>query len=160
MEKHYAEVATLDASETQRRLAVASADDRGALAYRYCLADDADPRLAIAKRLLALIPIARRHLKERKPALELTEILGLNQRANMLLIIPHLERGLDILAAASEGGRRKSAGARDSREELALSFKEAKKSNPGLTRQQFLAGQPEQVSVRTLQRGLRDLADA
>jgi hypothetical protein len=160
MEKHYSEVATLDASETQRRLAAASADDRGALAYRCCLADNADPRLAIAKRILALIPIARRHLQQSKPALELTEISALNQRASMLLITPHLKRGLKGLAAVSEGGRRKNSGARDLREERALSFKEAKKTNPGLTRQQFVDGQSERVSVRTLQRGLKDLADA
>lgn len=158
MEKHYAEVATLDASETQRRLAAASADDRGALAYRYCLADNADPRLAIAKRILALIPIARRHLRQSKPAPEFSEILGLNQRANMLLITPHLMRGLNNLAAASEGGRRMNAGLRDLREERALSFKEAKESNPDLTRQQFVDSLPERFSVRTLQRGLKDLA--
>src|ERR1019366_7370944 len=103
MEKHYSEVATLDASETERRLAAASADDLGALAYRDCLVDNADPRLAIAKRILALIPIAQRHLHEGKPALELTEIFGLNERANMLLITPHLMRGLNSLAAAREG---------------------------------------------------------
>jgi hypothetical protein len=76
LEKHYSEVATLDASETQRRLAAASADDRGALAYRHCLVDNADPRLAIAKRIRPLIPIARRHLQEGKPAPDLMEIFG------------------------------------------------------------------------------------
>jgi len=158
MEKHYLEVATLDASETQRRLAAASADDQGVLAYRYCMADGADPRLAIAKRLLALIPIARRHLKEGKPALEFLEISALNERANMLLITPHLRRGLNNLAAAREGGRRKNASSRDWRDDLALKFKEAKETNPNLTRQQFIDGLPRPVSVRTLQRGLKDLA--
>jgi hypothetical protein len=158
MEKHYLEVATLDASETQRRVAAASADDQGALAYRHCLADNADPRLAIAKRILALIPIARRHLQEGKPALEIIEILALNERANMLLITPHLMRGLNNLAAAREGGRRKNAGTRDWREELALRFKEARETNPSLTRQQFVDSLPARISVRTLQRGLTDLA--
>ena len=85
MEKHYSEVATLDANETQRRLARAAADDLGALAYRRCLVDKADPRLKIAKRLLDLIPIARRHLLAGKPALDLVEIFRLNERANYLL---------------------------------------------------------------------------
>jgi hypothetical protein len=158
MEEHYSEVAKLDASETQRRPAAASADDLGAFAYRYCLVDNADPRLAIAERILALIPIARRHLQEGQPALDLAEILALNERANRLLFAPHLRRSLDNLAAVREGGRKTSAGARDSREDLALRFIEAKETNPTLTRQQFVESQPEPVSVRTLQRGLRDLA--
>jgi hypothetical protein len=159
MEKHYAEVATLDASQTQHRLAAASADDPGVLAYKYCLADNADPRLTIAKRILALIPIARRHLQEGKQAPNLTEIFALNERANLLLITPHLMRGLNNLTAAREGGRRKNAGARDSREDLALKFKEAKRTDPRLTRQQFLDYQSEPVLLRTLQRGLKDLAN-
>ncbi len=159
MEKHYSEVATLDASETQRRLAAAAADDPGVLAYRYCLTDDADPRLAIAKRILFLIPVARRHMKEGTPGLdEIFEILALNERANMLLISPHLRRGLNNLAAAREGGRRKNASSRDWRDELALRFKEARKTNPGLTRQQFVDSLPRPISVKTLQRGLKDLA--
>jgi hypothetical protein len=158
MEKHYSEVAKLDASETQRRLTAASADDQGVLAYRYSLADGADPRLAIAKRILALIPIARRHLQENKAALELTGIFGLNERANMLLITPHLRRGLNNLAAAREGGRRKNASSRDWRDDLALKFKEAKETNPNLTRRQFVDSLPVRISVRTLQRGLKDLA--
>jgi hypothetical protein len=158
MEKHYSEVATLDASETQRRLAAMSADDPGRLAYRYCAVDGSDPRLAIAKRIMALIPIARRHLHENKPALELTEIFGLNERANKLLTNPHLRRGLAILAAVSEGGKRKNASSRDWRVELAMRFREAQDANPGLTPKQFVDSLPRRISVRTLQRGLKDLA--
>jgi hypothetical protein len=158
MAKHYSVVATLDASETQRRLAAASADDQGVLAYRYCLVDGADPRLAIAKRILALIPIARRHMKEGKSTPEILDISALNERANMLLTTPHLRRGLNNLSDVREGGRRKSASSKDRRFELALRFKEAKEANPSLTRQQFVDALPMPFSVRTLQRGLTDLA--
>jgi hypothetical protein len=158
MEKHYSEVATLDASEARRRLAAASADDQGVLAYRYCLVDGADPRLAIARRILTVIPIARCHVQAGKSAPEILEISTLNERANMLLVTQHLRRGLNNLAAVREGGRRKSASGRDCRDELALKFKAAKETNPSLTRQQFVDTLTMPTSVRTLQRGLTDLA--
>ena len=57
MEKHYFNVAKLDASEVRGGLEASDPDDLGALAYKWCLTNDgADPRLQIAKRILALIP--------------------------------------------------------------------------------------------------------
>lgn len=157
MEKHYSEVAKLDASETRKRLAAASSDDLGALAYRYCMRDGADPRVAIAQRILQLIPIARRHLKDGVPALEVFEIWALTERANMLLLSPHVKRSVANLADVRKGGRRKNAGSGDFRQKLALQFKKAKETHPRLSVQRFVASLPGQVSAKTLRRGLKDL---
>ena len=157
MEKHYEEVAKLDASETRKRLAAASHDDLGALAYRYCMRDGADPRVAIAQRILQLIPIARRHVKDGVTALEVFEIWALNDRANMLLLSPHVKRSVANLADVRKGGRRKNAGSRDLRQKLALQFKKAKKTHPSLSVQRFVASLRGQISAKTLRRGLKDL---
>lgn len=157
MEKHYLEVAKLDAEEVRRRLDATDPDDPGALALNHCLVEGADPRLPIARRLLSLIPIAMRRLEEGKQALELEEIFTLNERANQLLIAPHARRGLSVLIAGREGGRRRNPEGKTAREELALEFCEAKKADAQLTQQQFLDSRGISVSPKTLQRGLRDL---
>lgn len=157
MEKHYLEVAKLDAEEVRRRLDASNPDDPGALAIKHCLVEGADPRLPIARRLLSLIPIAMRRLEEGKQALELEEIFTLNERANQLLIAPHAHRGLHVLIAGREGGRRRNPEGKAARKELALDFCEAKKADAQLTQQQFLDGCGNSVSPKTLQRGLRDL---
>jgi hypothetical protein len=87
----------------------------------------------------------------------LTEIDALNERANHFLIAPHLERGLNVLLAGREGGRRRNPGGKSEREQLALDFVDAKQSDPGLTQQQFLNSCRTSVTRKTLQRGLRDL---
>jgi hypothetical protein len=158
MEKHYREVSKLDAKEVRRRFETADPDDFGAFAYKKCLTEEgADPRLQIAERILSLISIARRHLEWRKPALELNEIMLLNEQANMLLITPHLERGLDILADAQAGGRRRNPAGTDERREFAQEFLEARKARPSLTQREFARNCTPPVCVKTLQRGLKDL---
>lgn len=158
MERHYREVATLEPAEVKLRLERAPSDDPGTLAYKNCLVGGADPRLKIAQRILSLIPVARRHLEEGKPAPELADIVTLNQQANMSLYAPHIRRGLNILKAGREGGRRKNSGARDAREDLALEFLDARQQNPALTQKQFLENRHSPVSVKTLQRALKDFA--
>jgi hypothetical protein len=157
MEKHYREVARLDAEQVRRRLDATDPDDPGALALKHCLVEGADPRLPIARRLLSLIPIATRRLEEGKQALELEEIFTLNERANQLLVAPHAHRGLNVLIAGREGGRRRNPEGKTAREELALEFCEGKKADAQLTQQQFLYSRGISVSPKTLQRGLRDL---
>jgi hypothetical protein len=157
METHYREVAKLDAAEVRRRLDATHPDDPGALALKHCLVGGADPRLPIARRLLSLIPIAMRRLEEGEQALELEEIFKLNERANQLLVAPHVQRGLNVLLAGREGGRRRNPEGKTAREELALEFREAKKADAQLTQQQFLDNRGISVSPKTLQRGLRDL---
>jgi hypothetical protein len=158
MEKHYVEVSKLDAKEVQRRLEASDPDDLGVLAYKWCLTEEgADPRLRIAERILSLIPIARRNLETGKPALELNEIFVLNDRANMLFIAPHLRRGLNNLAAGRAGGRRRNPAGKETRESFALEFLEARKARPGLTQQEFTQSRNPAVSMKTLQRGLKDL---
>jgi hypothetical protein len=157
MEKHYREVAKLDAEEVRRRLDATDPDDPGALALKHCLVGGADPRLPIARRLLSLIPIAMRRLEEGEQALELEEIFKLNERANQLLVAPHVQRGLNVLIAGREGGRRRNPEGKTARDELALEFCEAKKVDAALTQQQFLDKRGISVSPKTLQRGLRDL---
>jgi hypothetical protein len=66
MEKHYREIAKLDAEEVRRRLDATDPDDPGALALKHCLVEGADPRLPIAWRLLSLTPGAMRRLEEGK----------------------------------------------------------------------------------------------
>ena len=157
MEKHYSQVAKLDVGETRNRLAAASPDDLGALAYRYCMRDGADPRVAIAQRILHLIPIARRHLKDRVATLEVFEIWALNERANMLLLSPHVKRSVANLADVRKGGRRKNARSRDLRQKLALQFKKARETHPRFSVQRFVASLHGQISAKTLRRGLKDL---
>jgi hypothetical protein len=158
MEKHYLEVSKLGAKEVHRGLEASDPDDLGALAYKWCLTEEgADPRLRIAERILCLIPIARRNLEAGNPALELSEIFMLNDRANMLLIAPHLHRGLNNLAAGREGGRRRNPAGKDTRESFALEFLAARKAKPGLTQREFAQSRNSAGSVKTLQRGLRDL---
>lgn len=158
MERHYLEVSKLDAEEVQKRVKEGDPDDAGALAYKWCLVDGSDPRVKIAQRILALIPIARRRLEEGKQAFELDEILTLNEQANMLLVAPHAHRGLNnLLAGRREGGRRRNPGGKSERETLALDFLEAVKANPQLTQQEFMASQVSSASVRTSRRGLEDL---
>src|SRR6266851_5989241 len=116
LEQHYLEVSKLDAEEVQKRLKERDPNDAGALAYKWCLIDGSDPRVKIAQRILALIPIARRRLETGKQAFELGEILTLNEQANMLLIAPHAHRGLNNLLAGREGGRRRNPGGKSERE--------------------------------------------
>jgi hypothetical protein len=161
MEQHYLDVSKLDAAEVRRGLDASDPDDLGALAYKWCLANDgADPRLQIAKRILALIPIARRQVEAGKPALELNELFMLNDQANMLLIDPHLRRGLDILAATRAGGRRQNPGGKNERQMRASEFLEARKAEPSLTQQEFVQCCNPRLSVKTLQRGLKDLRNS
>ena len=150
MEKHYREVAELDAEEVRRRFDAADPDDPGALALKRCLVENADPRLPIARRLLSLIPIARRCLEAGKQALELEEIFTLNEHANRLLLAPHVHRGMDVLIAGREGGRRRNPEGKSGREQLALDFCEAKKINPELTQQEFLNSRGTSASAKTL----------
>jgi hypothetical protein len=158
MEKHYLEVSKLDAKEVQRRLGASDPDDLGTLAYKWCLTEEgADPRLRIAERILSLILIARRHLEAGKPALELSEIFMLNDQANMLLIGPHLRRGLNNLAAGRAGGRRRNPAGKETRESFALEFLAAREVRPSLTQQEFTQSRNSAVSMKTLQRGLKDL---
>jgi hypothetical protein len=158
MEKHYLEVSKLDAKEVQRRLEAGDPDDLGALAYKWCLTEEgADPRLRIVERILSLIPIARRNLETGKPALELNEIFMLNDRANMLWMAPHVRRGLNNLAAGRAGGRRRNPAGKETRESFALEFLEARKASPRLTQLKFVQSRNPPVSVKTLQRGLKDL---
>jgi hypothetical protein len=158
MEKHYLEVSKLDAKEVQRRLGASDPDDLGTLAYKWCLTEEgADPRLRIAERILSLILIARRHLEAGKPALELSEIFMLNDQANMLLIGPHLRRGLNNLAAGRAGGRRRNPAGKETRESFALEFLAASEVRPSLTQQEFTQSRNSAVSMKTLQRGLKDL---
>jgi hypothetical protein len=158
MEKHYIEVSKLDAKEVRRGLEASDPDDPGALAYKWCLTEEGtDPRLQIAERILSLIPIARRHLEEGKPALELNEIFMLNDQANMLLIAPHLRRGLDNLAAARAGGRRRNPTGKETRQAFALEFVEARKAKPGLSQREFAESCNPPISVKTLRRGLKEL---
>jgi hypothetical protein len=158
MEKHYLEVSKLDAKEVRRGLEASDPEDLGALAYKWCLTEEgADPRLQIAERILSLIPIARRHLEVGKPALELNEIYMLNDRANMLLIAPHVRRGLNNLAAGRAGGRRRNPAGKETRESFTLEFLAARKANPRLTQLKFVQSRNPPASVKTLQRGLKDL---
>jgi len=158
MEKHYLEVSKLDAKEVQTRLAASDPDDLGVLACKWCLTEEgADPRLQIAERILSLIPIARRHLEEGKPALELNEIYMLNDRANMLWIAPHVRRGLNNLAAGRAGGRRRNPVGKETRESLALEFLGARKVSPRLTQLKFVQRRNPPACLKTLQRGLKDL---
>lgn len=157
MQEHYREVSKLNAEEVQRRLAEVGPEDPGVLAYKWCLVEGADPRLEIARRLLTLIPIARRHLEEGKQALDLDEIFTLNEQANGLLMAPHAHRGLNNLVAAREGGRRRNPEGRDERESLALLFLEEKRADPQLTQRQFIANHAPSATARTLRRGLKDL---
>ena len=150
MERHYLEVSKLDAEEVQKRLKEGDPDDAGALAYKWCLVDGSDPRVKIAQRILALIPIARQRLEEGKQAFELDEILTLNEQANILLVAPHARRGLNNLLAGREGGRRRNPGGKSERETLALDFLAAKKANLRLTQREFIASQVSSASVRTL----------
>jgi hypothetical protein len=152
------EVSKLDAKEVQRRLEASDPDGLGALAYKWCLTEEgADPRLRIAKRILSLIPIARRNLETGKPALELGEIFMLNDRANMLFCAPHLRRGLDNLAAGRAGGRRRNPAGREARQQLASDFLAARKVRPSLTQRKFVQSLNPPVLLKTLQRGLQDL---
>jgi hypothetical protein len=158
MEKHYLEVSKLDTKEVQRRLEASDPDDLGALGYKWCLTEEgADPRQQIAERILSLIPIARRNLETGKPALELNEIFMLNDRANMWLIAPHLRRGLNNLAAGRAGGRRQNPAGKETREAFAFEFLRARKVRPSLTQREFTQGRNPAVSLKTLQRGLKDL---
>jgi hypothetical protein len=158
MEKHYLKVSKLDAKEVRRRFGVSDPDDPGTLAYKYCLTDDdADPRLQIAGRILALIPIARRQLEAGKQALELNEISMLNEQATALLIAPHFRRGLNNLAAVRAGGRKRSATGKEERQALAHEFLEARKTRPTLTHRDFIQRRNPPASAKTLQRGLKDL---
>jgi hypothetical protein len=158
MEKHYLEVSKLDAKEVRRRFGVSDPDDFGTLAYKWCPTNDnPDPRLEIAGRILALIPIARRHLEAGKPALELNEIFMLNEQANTLLIASHLRRSLNNLAAVSEGGRKRSAAGKEERQALTHEFLEARKVRPTLTHRGFIQRRNPPKSAKTLQRGLKDL---
>jgi len=161
MEKHYREVSSLDAREVRMRLAAAGPDDFGALAYKSCLTEKgSDPRPPIARRILSLIPIARRNLEAGKPALELTEIFGLNDQANMLLTSPHLRRGLKILASTHAGGRTRNPAGKRKRESLALEFVAAREARPSLTQREFSQSRVPSVSTKTLQRGLQDLKNS
>jgi hypothetical protein len=158
MEKHYREVSKLDAKEVRRRFGASDPDDLGTLAYKWCLIDDnPDPRLEIAGRILALIPIARRHLEAGKPALEMNEIFMLNEQANTLLIAPHLRRSLKNLADVRAGGRKRSATGKEERQALAREFLEARKTRPTLTHRGFIQRRNPPKSAKTLQRGLKDL---
>lgn len=157
MQEHYRELSNLNAEEVQRRLAAEDPDDPGVLAYKCCLIDGRDPRLEIARRLLTLIPIARRQLEEGKQALDLNEIFTLNEQANTMLTAPHAHRGLNNLIAAHEGGRRRNPEGTDERESLARLFLEEKRAAPQLTQRQFMANHRLSASVRTLRRGLKDL---
>jgi hypothetical protein len=57
MEKHYLEVAKLDAKEVQRRLGASDPDDLGTLAYKWCLMQVGPKR--------AEIPLTRRMVSSR-----------------------------------------------------------------------------------------------
>jgi len=138
MEEHYREVAKLDAEEVRRRLDASDPNDPGTLAFKHCVVNGADPRLSIARRLLSLIPIAIRRLEEGKQALELEEIFALDKRADQLLTAPHVRRGLNVLFAGREGGRRRNPEGKNAREELATAYCEAKRADPKLTQQKFL----------------------
>jgi hypothetical protein len=158
MEQHYLNVAKLDAREVRGGLDASDPDDLGALAYKKCLTEDgADPRIRIALRILALIPIARRRLETGKPALELNELFMLNGHANMLLLAPHIDRGLNTLAAARAGGRRRNPAGKDDRQTLAVEFREAQKAEPSLTQREFAQSCNPPVAEKKLQRGLKDL---
>ncbi len=111
MEGHYAEVARLSAQEVERRIAEAGRDDPGIAPLRQVLVNGEDPRRAIAQNILRQIPIARRHVERAEEALELVEIEKLNAAANNMLIAPHAQRALQILA----GERQKGASADDRR---------------------------------------------
>jgi hypothetical protein len=89
--------------------------------------------------------------------LELSEIFMLNDRANMLLIAPHLRRGLNNLAAGRAGGRRRNPAGKESRESFALEFLAAREVRPNLTQQEFTQSRNPPASVKTLQTGLEDL---
>ncbi len=156
MEKHYRKVILLNADEVARRRQE-NPEDPGNLPYSHCLVDGADPRLEIAKRILARIPTALRHLESGQQAVELAEIFQLNGRANEMLLRPHVRRSLDCLKAASEGGRRKNAAAKDRRQEVAQQFLEEKRADSSLTQEQFLQRFYPLICVRTLRRGLQDL---
>ena len=85
-----------------------------------------------------------------RPALELNEIFMLNEHANNLLMAPHVRRGLDNLAAAREGGRRRNPAGKDERQASAQEFLEARKAKPSLIQAEFARSCNPPLSVKTL----------
>ena len=104
MEAHYAEVATLSADKVEQLINAASPDDPGITSLKQVLANGEDPRRAVARQILGLVPIARRRVENGKEALELVEIERLNATANSMLILPHAKRGLQILVGKGRKG--------------------------------------------------------
>jgi hypothetical protein len=139
MEAHYREVASLDARETERRIFEAGADDPGSLAYKKVLKDGEDPRRKIAQQIVDLISNIRSIITRPDEALEaiyqVATIERLNAQANMLLIDPHLRRGLKILQSAKEGNEEKygtSEQKQERKRKIVETYKRLRSENPSL----------------------------